>query len=124
MSKEREEKSLDSKEEIESTSLRTPTRVREGVPTLEQVIDRARFTIGFTDTRWLTNWYNFMSLADWCDEDGNRIRNWGHLLGKYIKNRALFDELRNPERIRGKGKSAAKRPANYLPSEGGTDGAF
>ena len=118
MSKENEkrERTKESKEK-ESTSLAHSARTREelqqiarSIPTVEQVISFANSIIGFTDDDFCREWHRQMSMAFWCDESGNPIRNWGYVFNKWRLNKKLFERLRDPERIADARKSGGGSP--------------
>ena len=107
MSKENEkrERTKESKEK-ESNTLSHSARAREelqqiarSIPTVEQVISFAHSIIGFTDDDLIREWHRQMSMAFWCDEFGNPIRNWGWVFNKWRLNKKLFEKLRDPNRI-------------------------
>ena len=107
MSKENEkrERTKESKEK-ESNTLSHSARAREelqqiarSIPTVEQVISFAHSIIGFTDDDFIREWHRQMSMAFWCDEFGNPIRNWGWVFNKWRLNKKLFEKLRDPNRI-------------------------
>ena len=95
----------------------TPTReelqrIARSIPTVEQVISFAHSIIGFTDDDFIREWHRQMSMAFWCDEFGNPIRNWGWVFNKWRLNKDLFERLRDPERIPDARKGGAKRKSD------------
>ena len=112
---EKRERTKESKAK-ESISLAHSARTREeiqqiarSIPTVEQVISFAHTIIGFTDDDFIREWHRQMSMAFWCDEFGNPIRNWGWVFNKWRLNKRLFERLRDPERIPDARKGSAKR---------------
>lgn len=115
------ERSKESKEK-ESNSLALSARTREelqqiarSIPSVEQVISFAHSIIGFTDDDFIREWHRQMSMAFWCDEFGNPIRNWGWVFNKWRLNKKLFDRLRDPDRISDarKGGDAKRKSDNW-----------
>ena len=120
MIKEREkrERTKESKDK-ESTSLALSARTREelqqiarSIPTIQQVTDYANTILGFTDEKFIREWYRQMSMAFWCDEFGNPIRNWGWVFNKWRLNQKLFEKLRDPNRIADASKPTTKRKSD------------
>ena len=112
---EKRERTKESKDK-ESTSLAHSARTREelqliarSIPSVEQAISFAHSIIGFTDDDFIREWHRQMSMAFWCDEFGNPIRNWGWVFNKWRLNKKLFERLRDPERIPDARKGGAKR---------------
>ena len=115
------ERSKESKEK-ESNSLALSARTREelqqiarSIPSVEQVISFAHSIIGFTDDDFIREWHRQMSMAFWCDEFGNPIRNWGWVFNKWRLNKKLFEKLRDPDRISDarKGGDAKRKSDNW-----------
>ena len=112
---EKRESTKESKEK-ESTSLALSARTREelqliarSIPSVEQAISFAHSIIGFTDDDFIREWHRQMSMAFWCDEFGNPIRNWGYVFNKWRLNKRLFEKLRDPARIADARTGGAKR---------------
>ena len=87
-------------------------RIARSIPTVEQVISFAKSILGFNDEHFCREWYRQMSMAFWCDEFGNLIRNWGWVFNKWRLNKDLFERLRDPERIPDARKGGAKRKSD------------
>ena len=87
-------------------------RIARTRPTVEQVISFAKSILGFNDEHFCREWYRQMSMAFWCDEFGNLIRNWGWVFNKWRLNKDLFERLRDPERIPDARKGGAKRKSD------------
>ena len=120
MTKENEKRERTKESKVkESTSLALSARTREdlrqiarSIPTVEQVISFAHAIIGFTDDDFIREWHRQMSMAFWCDEFGNPIRNWGWVFNKWRLNEKLFAKLRDPERVPDARKGGAKRKSD------------
>jgi len=68
------------------------------IPTMVRAVRHAQLR-GFNDEAFVMEWYNCMDMSCWADRNGNPVRNWCNMLAQWIKNRELFDKLRDPDRI-------------------------
>ena len=76
-----------------------PTRARATVPTIEQAKSYAEVCIKDSTPEKVEEWFAMCRGDDWCDADGQPIRNWHRNLNRFVMNYALFAKLRDPERI-------------------------